>query len=139
MAAVNRGGRAYERYAWIILLVSTILGLLFAVPMSLAPSAIFTDPAFQVGAAPVAIRAWGITWVGFSVFTLVILLGPYRRSERWAWYTLWLLPLLWLSHFVLAPDLPHNLILAVISALGLILPYRKFFSSSAQEQPSRVR
>ena len=138
MAVDNGGGRVYERYAWVILLVSAILGLLFAVPMSLAPNAIFTDPDFQVGAAPVAIRAWGITWVGFNIFALVVLLGPYRRGERWAWYTLWLLPLLWLSHFVLAPDLLHNLILALITAVGLILPYRRFFFSS-DEQSARVR
>ena len=135
--AVNRSGRAYERYGWVILLVSATLGLLLAVVLALAPNLIFSGSGFRVGNAPLVIRLWGITWVGFSIFALVMILVPYRRGERWAWYTLWLLPLLWLGHFVLSPDLIHNLVLAVISALGLILPYRRFFSDR-EEQPSRV-
>lgn len=72
--------------------------------------------------------AWGITWVGFSIFALVLTLVPYRRYERWAWYTLWILPLLWFSQFVFAPDLRFYLALAVLTAAGLVLPYRRFFS-----------
>ena len=130
-------GRAYERYAWVIVFVSAILGLLAALLLTFAPNAILTEPGFRVGNAPLAIRSWGVTWIGFSVFVLVTLLRNYRKGERWAWYVLWLLPLLWLSHFILAPDTPHNLVLAIISALGLILSYRVFFPASA-EQPSRV-
>ncbi len=76
-----------------------------------------------------AIRLWGITWVGFGIFALVLILSPYRSGERWAWWTLWLLPLLWLLHFIFSLA-PHNLVvLAVIGALGLILPYRSFFAT----------
>ena len=49
--------------------------------------------------------ALGIALVGFNILALVMTLIPYRRGERWAWFTLWMLPLLWVSQFVLSPDL----------------------------------
>lgn len=131
----NRDGRAYERYGWVILLASALPGLLFAVAMTFAPNAILSEPEFRAGVAPELIRAWGVTWVGFSVFALVLILNSYRKRERWSWYAAWLLPLLWLSHFILAPDTPHNLVLAVVTALGLILQYRLFFP--AERRPSQ--
>lgn len=117
-----------ERYGLWLILASAILGLLFAVVLSIAPNAILSEPGFRAGSAPLAIRLWGITWVGFSIFVLVTALGPYRRSERWAWWALWLLPLLWLLHFVFSLAV-HNLVLAVVGALGLILSYRRFFAT----------
>ena len=81
--------------------------------------------------------ALGTAWVGFNIFALVMILIPYRRGERWAWYTLWMLPLLWLSQFVFSPDLVY-LMLALLTTVGLILPYRRFFSGS-EEESSRVR
>jgi hypothetical protein len=69
--------------------------------------------------------------VGFNIFALVLTLIPFRGGERWAWYTLWKLTLLWLSLFALAPDLPLYLAFAVSTAAGLLLPYRRFLSGSA--------
>jgi hypothetical protein len=77
--------------------------------------------------------AWGVTWVGFELFALVVILIPFRRGERWAWYTLWMLPLLWVSQFVFAPDLTY-LMLAALPTVGLLLPYRTFFSGSEEEE-----
>lgn len=137
MAAI-RGGRAHERYGWTILLVSAILGLLSALVLVFSPLSIMVEPAFAAGIVPGALRAWGITWVFFNILALAILLGNFRKGERWAWWALWLLPLLWLSHFLVNPATVHNLVIAIITALGLVLPYRRFFSASA-EQPSHVR
>ena len=75
--------------------------------------------------------------MGFNIFALIIILIPYRRYERWAWFTLWLLPLEWVSQFVFLPQVSY-LILAVLTAAGLVLPFRRFFSGS-REEPSRVR
>jgi hypothetical protein len=71
-----------------------------------------------------------IATIGFFLFAVVTIVIPYRRGERWAWFALWMLPLLWLSQFVLSPDLSYYLVLAIISTVGLILPYRRFFSGS---------
>lgn len=130
---VNRRMEAYGRFGWMILFASAALGIFGGVAL-MFPSDLTSQSARDLWLT----RAWGITWVGFNIFALAVILGPYRRGERWAWYTLWLLPLLLLSYFVLAPHLPMNLVLAIlIAALGLILPYRRYFAEP--EQPSRVR
>jgi hypothetical protein len=96
---MTRGGSV----GWIILLVSTVLGLLAAVVLTLSPTSILVEPAFRAGNVPGALRAWGVTWVFFNVLALVILFRNFRKGERWAWWALWLLPLLWLSHFLVNP------------------------------------
>jgi hypothetical protein len=125
--ASNRTERAYEKYGWVILLASTLLGIFAAVFTTLPPRYVISSPIFE-NAYPI-IGALGIALVGFNIFALVMILIPFRRGERWAWYTLWMLPLFWLSQFVLAADLPYYLVLAIITSVGLVLPYRRFFSS----------
>ena len=117
--------RAYEKYSWLILAVSAVFGIVAAVMTTLPPLSWFTDPVIIMAYS--LMGALGVTWVGFNLFALILTLIPFRRGERWAWFTLWMLPLLWLSQFVLAPDLSYYLVLAIISAVGLILPYRRFF------------
>jgi hypothetical protein len=131
----ERNSRAYEGYGWVILLASALLGLLAAVVTAFPPGYMLSDPFPSGGYAILA--ALGIASVGFNIFALAIILVPYRRYERWAWYTLWMLPLMWLSYFALAPDLTYYLVLTAITTVGLVLPYRRFFSGS-HEESSRV-
>ena len=136
---INKGSRVervYEKYGWLILAVSAIFGIVAAAVASVPSYYMLTDPLYQ-DFYPVMV-AWGITWVGFNIFALILALSPFRRGERWAWYTLWMLPLLWLSLFTLAPDLRFYLVLAILTAAGLLLPYGTFFSGP-HEQTSRVR
>jgi hypothetical protein len=127
--------RAYERYGWIILSANAILGI-FAALLTTAPLlSMFPSPHF--GSAYPVLGGLGAALVGFNVFALVMILIPFRRHERWAWYTLWLLPLQWLLQFVFSPDLVY-LMLAMLTAVGLVLPYRRFFSHPEEEQ-ARVR
>ncbi len=130
---VNGRMEAYGKYGWMILFASAALGIFGGVAL-MFPSDLTAQSARDLWLT----RAWGITWVGFNIFALAVIVGPYRRGERWAWYTLWLLPLLLLSYFVLLPEFPIYLILTVLTALGLILSYRTFFYSGSEEQPSRV-
>jgi hypothetical protein len=127
----ERGRRGYERYGWVILAASALLGIFAAVLTAIPPMYVFSSPFFE-NMYPI-MGALGIASVGFNIFALVMVLIPYRRYERWAWYALWLLPLMWLSQFVLAPDLFYYLVLAVLSSVGLVLPYRRFFSRSEDE------
>ena len=136
---VNRRMEAYGKYAWIILFAGAVLGIFGGVVL-MFPSLI-SSPYLITHDARILwlMRAWGITWVGFNIFALAVTVGPYRRGERWAWYTLWLVPLLLLSYFVLAPYLPMNLVLAILTAaFGLILPSQRYLSG-AKQQPSGVR
>jgi len=109
-----------------ILAVSSVFGIVAAVLTTLPPLSWFTDPVIIMSYS--IMGALGITWAGFNILALILALIPFRRGERWAWYTLWMLPLLWLSLFALAPDLRLYLALAIVTAAGLILPYRRFFS-----------
>ena len=129
---------SYERYGWIILLVSAVLGLLTALMLLFSPLSIMVEPAFAEGNVPGVLRAFGLTWLFFNIFVLIILFRNFREGERWAWWALWLLPLLWIFHFVVNPATVHNLVIGVITAVGLILPYRAFFFSASSEHPSRV-
>ena len=117
-----------------ILSVSAVLGIVGALIVTVPSPYMLSDPLYQ-DFYPI-MAAWGLAWVGFSAFALVLALIPFRRGERWAWYTLWMLPLLWLSLYALAPDLLFYLVLAVFSAAGLVLPYRTFFP---RPQDSSVR
>src|SRR5918997_1828440 len=126
----TRRERAYEKYGWLILAVSAILGIGAAAVIAAPSYYVLTDPLYR-DFYPVII-AWGTALVGFNIFALLLALIPFKGGERWAWYTLWMLPLLWLSLFALAPDLTYYLVLAIITALGLILPYRKFFTGTEE-------
>ena len=115
------------RYGWIILLVSGILGLLVALLLTLSPNTVLVEPAFRAGNVPGALRAWGVTWLFFNVIALVVLFRGFRQGERWAWWTLWLLPALWLCLFFLDTSLIGLLTLTLISVTGLLLSLRRFF------------
>ena len=76
-------------------------------------------------------RANGVASIGLGLFGLVITLIPFRRLERWAWFTLWLYPTFWLVHLLgrLPPgkDHIHQVVFIVLSLAGLLLPIRRFF------------
>jgi uncharacterized membrane protein YozB (DUF420 family) len=127
-----RKERVYEKYGWMVLAVSAVFGIVAAVLTTLPPLSWFTNPVITMTYS--LMGALGVTWVGFNLFALILTLIPFRRGERWAWFTLWMLPLLWLSQFVLAPDLSYYLVLAIISTVGLILPYRRYFSRTEKEE-----
>ncbi len=101
--------RAYEKYAWIILLVIGIFGLGGSIAELLAGTS-------------------AVAQLGFSVLITAISFNSCRRGEKWAWYALWILvvvPGLSLLHADTRSlfDIP----LVVISLLGILLPYRRFF------------
>ncbi|HEY1157635.1 MAG TPA: hypothetical protein VGE95_15275 [Arthrobacter sp.] len=76
-------------------------------------------------------RADGLASAGLGLFGMLIVLAPYRRRERWAWYTLWFYPVFWMLH--LAGNLPpgndhvHQVVFIALSLIGLLLPVRAFF------------
>jgi hypothetical protein len=121
----EEGGSGFERYGWMILSANAALGIFAALTATLPPISWFWNPLFE-STYPI-LGALGAALVGFNVITLVMVLIPYRRYERWAWYTLWMSPLQWLLQFVFLPDLTY-LTLALLSTAGLVLPYRRFFS-----------
>ena len=130
LSAVRTESRI-ERYSWMALAASALLGVLSALITTMPPISWFWNPVYE--SAYSIMGAWGVTWVGFNVLALIVTLIPYRRHERWAWFTLWMLPLGWVSQFVLLPDVSY-LMLAFLTTVGLILPYRRFFSRAEKEE-----
>ena len=131
---VQGSEKVYEKSGWMILSANALLGVVAGVLLSAPSLSMFSNPSFT-SAYPI-MGALGTALVGFNIFALVVILIPYRRHERWSWYTLWMLPLQWVSQFVFLPDLTY-LMLALLTSVGLVLPYRRFFSGS-QEESSRV-
>ena len=131
-----REERVYEKYGWAILSASALIGIVAAVVTTFPPLYVFSSSLYE-GVYPM-MGALGTALVGFNVLALVMALIPYRRGERWAWYTLWILPLGWVSQFVFSPDAVY-LLLAILSMAGLVLPLRAFFFSAPREETPRVK
>jgi hypothetical protein len=128
---VTRKVRAFEKYGWMILSASALLGIVASVVTTLPPLYVFSSSLYE-GAYPI-MGALGTALVGLNILALVMSLIPYRRGERWSWFTLWMLPLGWVSQFVFLPDVSY-LVLALLTTVGLVLPYRRFFSRAEKEE-----
>ncbi len=124
------------KIGWVILLASALLGALGGVTLVVAPLSVMVEPAFAAGNVPAILRALGLTWVFFNVFVLIVLVKYFRAGERWAWWVLWLMPALWLFHFVVNPSTVHNLVIGVVTALGMLLSYPKFWAGTAKDASS---
>ena len=122
--------KAYEKYAWVLLVAAELFSMVSALLGVFATSYYFTFfPGSEVlgPTATSLIRGLSSLWVGMNLFGLAITLKPYRNGEKWAWYTLWYLPIVFSLHYLLLFPSPYNLEAAIVPFLGLVLPYRKFF------------
>ncbi|MGN9777702.1 hypothetical protein ACTMS0_18345 [Micromonospora sp. H33] len=52
---------------------------------------------------------------------LAIILGPYRRGERWAWTALWIYPAFLVSHVITFGTIVPDAVLAGITAVALLV------------------
>ena len=132
--AAPRNEKAHEKYAWVFLLPGEIfyflLGTGFATLQALGPS---TPKEELLG------RFFGLTLIGLTVFGLATTLNSYRRGEKWAWYTLWYYPIFFASIFAIDITDPYfaanSSLFLVLSLIGLLLPYRKFFPKKQPVSP----
>jgi len=116
-----RGVTLAVRIGWLCLAAVSAGILVFGVVVALFP------PDGDAG----LYRADGLASLGLGLFGMLIVLVPYRRGERWAWYALWFYPVFWTLHLVgnLPPgdDHIHQVAFIVLSLVGLLLPVRAFF------------
>ena len=142
--------RAYEKYAWVVYLALGLLWLVVGLTQVFNPDALLEDDAQYVigmslseleASSPEAnelVRslygAIGMLKTSWSLLVLAITLTGYRRGEKWAWYTLWLVPALLVGtgvfNAVFLADVSEMLQwipITTVSLVGLLLPYRKFF------------
>ncbi len=74
------------------------------------------------------LRLRGSLLLGMVFFSFGLISKGFRKAQRWAWYVLWYWPVFFILHIYAfstwIPDLP----LLLLCLLGLLLPYKKFFS-----------
>ena len=151
--------KVYEKYAWILLFAIGIIVLVTAVPHALGINtdpdtverisgmtidqlkdsnpAFFNLYTFYLGFS-------GLADIGIAFFIIVISLTAYRRGEKWAWYALWFLPAFFIGSAVITMSIESTIsiesiislllpiiMFAILSLVGLLLPYRKFFPNKA--------
>lgn len=147
----TKNERFYEKYAWIIFLVIGILVLLGGIPHMFGVN---TDPALVESISGQTIEqlkssspmffdlynfyfsGGGLSDVGVAFFLIVISIFAYRTGQKWAWYSLWFVPLFFIGWVFLVLSLPNQaqssmltplLSFIGLSIVGLLLPFRKFF------------
>jgi hypothetical protein len=142
--------QVYEKYAWVILLVLGLLWFVVGLYSVFLPEGVFETDVQSVtnmpwselkASSPLATDfviftygLLGLLKLSWSFFVLAITLTGYRRGEKWAWYTMWSVPVLLVGNAVFSAiftgDVSQTLQfipITTITLLGLLLPYRKFF------------
>jgi hypothetical protein len=99
---------------WIVLLFISALSALWLIMLMFT----FLDEAsFFMG------------WAAFSLYTTLVLCIPFRRGEKWAWYSTWIQVIVFASAiFFGTPEITMKyLVAAGLMALGLLLTSPAFF------------
>jgi hypothetical protein len=141
--------KVYEKYAWLVFFAIGVITLVTALPSALGLN---TDPGLVQSIAGKTIdelkssnlmffnlynyyfRSGGISDIGFAFFLTVISVTAYRRGDKWAWYAFWFVPAFFLGYTALSltlesssSTLPPLMVFIILSLIGLLLPFRKFF------------
>ena len=152
--------RAYEKYAWILLFAIGVIFLVTAVPHALGintdPETVERISGMTIDQLKDSnpgffnlyifyFRFGGLSDLAFAFFITAISLTAYRKGEKWAWYALWFLPAYFIGSAAITMSIESTLsiesslslllpetMFAILSLLGLLLPYRKFFPSKAK-------
>ena len=144
--------KGYVKYAWIIFFVFGFLAVITA-PILLSGRP--PDPPSPEGTTGLTLpemdtRIPGILGYISSISTQlgnfmlamgVLLMGiaavPYRKGEKWAWYTCWILPVLLVIQLVNSRGglgWQADFVGLLVALAGLFMPYRKFFPKQASHQ-----
>jgi len=96
--------RPMPRLSWALLAGAASIGALSALYVALAPAGdqtplmdrawsevVVSDPEVA-GIVARLLVVLGLLGFGFGTLALLVVLGPYRRAERWAWVVLWMVP-----------------------------------------------
>jgi hypothetical protein len=72
-----------------------------------------------------------VGWAAFNLYSTVVLSIPFRRGEKWAWYTSWLLVIGFAAPILLSQGsfTVYYLGAAGVMAVGLLLTRPAFFSA----------
>lgn len=70
-----------------------------------------------------------MSWAAFSLYATLILSIPFRRGEKWAWFSIWLQVILFGSTILFrAPEIAMKYVVAAgVMTLSLLLTRSTFF------------
>ncbi len=148
--------RVNEKYGWVVMLALGLLWLVVGLNQIFTPDALMENDAQHIMGMSLSelqalsteaallvrwyIGSLGMLKTSWSFLVLVITMTGYRKGEKWAWYTLWLVPTLLVGsgvfNSVFLGDINEMLQwipITTITLFGLFLPYRKFFPKDRQE------
>ncbi len=149
--------RTYEKYGWVVFLALGLLWLVVGLNQAFTPDALMENDALHIMGmslselealspeAALFVRwltgALGMLKTSWSFLVLAITMTGYRKGEKWAWYTLWLVPALLVGrgvfNSVFLGDINEMLQwipITTITLFGLLLPYRKFFPRLSKDR-----
>lgn len=139
-----------EKYGWVVYLALGLLWLVVGLVQVFNPEGMVDTEAQHVigmslneleASFPEATKlvlylfgAVGMLKISWSFLVLAITLTGYRRGEKWAWYTMWLVPALLVGqgifNSIFLDDFKEMLQwipITTLSLLGLFIPFRRFF------------
>ena len=142
--------RVYEKYAWVIFIALGVLWVVVGFVQAFFPDGLAeTDAQLITGMSWSELKAlspeatdlvrflyggMGLLKMSWSFFVLAVTLTGYRKGEKWAWYTLLLVPILLVSSALFNAGFVGDVFqmlewipIMTVTLLGLLLPYRKFF------------
>ncbi|MFX1416142.1 MAG: hypothetical protein ACFFC0_04980 [Promethearchaeota archaeon] len=148
--------RVNEKYGWVVMLALGLLWLVVGLSQVFTPDVLMeTDAQHIMGMslgelealspeAALFVRwltgALGMLKISWSFFVLAITMTGFRKGENWAWYTLWLAPVLLVGQGIFNSvflgdfnEMLQWIPITTITLFGLLLPYRKFFPKDRQE------
>ena len=146
----NRKTSNIVKYGWVVYLFLGLLWLVVGLTQVFNPEELADDDAQHItsmslseleASSPEATElirflygAVGMLKTSWSLLVLAITLMPFRKGEKWAWYTMWLVPAvlvcqgLWYSVYLGDfNEMLQYIPIITLNLVGLFLPYRKFF------------
>jgi len=149
--------RVFEKYGWLVFLFLGLLWLVVGLNQIFLPDELIEKDVQHVtgmslseleASSPESIELVrfqmgiiGNLKTSWSLLVLAITLTGFRRGEKWAWYTLWLVPAVLVCqgiiHSVILGDINEMwawIPTTSISLVGLLLPIRKFFPGKPQSR-----
>lgn len=141
--------KGYEKYAWVIIF---IFGFLAVITAPIILSGRPPNPPSPEGMTGLTLeeidtripgmnsyiasisRQLGNFMLAMGVLLMGIAAVPYRKGEKWAWYTCWILPVLLLIQLANSRGgfgWQADLVSLLVALAGLFMPYRKFFPKQA--------
>lgn len=143
--------RFYIKYVWVLFLVIGLIVIAGGVPhffgINTDPKLVETISGETIDelkeSSPMFFDLYnfyfsggGLSDVGFGFMLVIISIFAYRKVQKWAWYTFCFVPVYFFAWIFISSSLPDDaksslfpplIVIIILSILGLVLPFRKFF------------